>query len=99
MGGQQRASSGPGCCLAWPAMLRCLVALRPAPTSPRLLLAQPQLSRRQARESLDRSVCWPSSWVAREVPDARLLSLEYAAPATGWEVSTESPAAAAPRSV
>ncbi len=40
----------------------------------------------QARESLDRSVCWPASWVAKEIPDARLLSLEYAAPASGWEV-------------
>ncbi|KAI7843159.1 hypothetical protein COHA_003143 [Chlorella ohadii] len=39
----------------------------------------------QARESLDRSVCWPASWVAKEIPDARLLSLEYAAPASGWE--------------
>lgn len=44
------------------------------------------LERGQARESLERSVCWPSSWVAREVPEARLLSLEYAAPASGWEV-------------
>ena len=40
----------------------------------------------QARESLDRSVCWPAAWVAKELPEARLLSLEYAAPASGWEV-------------
>lgn len=31
-------------------------------------------------------MCWPASWVAKEIPDARLLSLEYAAPASGWEV-------------
>lgn len=43
------------------------------------------LERGQARESLDRSVCWPSSWVAREIPEARLLSIEYAAPVSGWE--------------
>ncbi|EFN53770.1 hypothetical protein CHLNCDRAFT_136410 [Chlorella variabilis] len=39
----------------------------------------------QARESLDRPACWPASWVAKELPEARLLSLEYAAPASGWE--------------
>ncbi|KAL4419867.1 hypothetical protein ABPG75_006965 [Micractinium tetrahymenae] len=43
------------------------------------------LERGQARESLDRSVCWPSSWVAKEIPEARLLSIEYAAPVSGWE--------------
>ena len=30
--------------------------------------------------------CWPSAWLARDCPEARLLSLEYAAPASGWEV-------------
>ena len=45
----------------------------------------------QARESLDRSVCWPASWLAKELPDARLISVEYAAPASGWEVSARLP--------
>lgn len=30
--------------------------------------------------------CWPSTWLAQDCPRARLLSLEYAAPASGWEV-------------
>ncbi len=31
-------------------------------------------------------VCWPSAWLAQDLPQARLLSMEYAAPASGWEV-------------
>ena len=31
-------------------------------------------------------MCWPAAWVARDLPEARLLSAEYAAPVTGWEV-------------
>ena len=31
-------------------------------------------------------VCWPSAWLAEDLPQARLLSMEYAAPASGWEV-------------
>lgn len=54
-------------------------------------LAWSACSRTQARESLDRSVCWPSSWVAREIPEARLLSIEYAAPVSGWEVRRAPP--------
>jgi len=38
------------------------------------------------RESCGREHCWPSQWLAPVVPHARLLSLEYAAPASGWEV-------------
>ena len=49
---------------------------RPPPTHP---------TPTQARDSLERSVCWPSAWVAGELPEARLLSAEYAAPASGWE--------------
>jgi pimeloyl-ACP methyl ester carboxylesterase len=41
--------------------------------------------RGKARGALDRTVCWPSAWVAEELPDARLLSAEYSAPITGWE--------------
>ncbi|CAL8471570.1 g11112 [Coccomyxa elongata] len=29
--------------------------------------------------------CWPSTWLVDDVPTARLLSMEYAAPASGWE--------------
>jgi hypothetical protein len=32
------------------------------------------------------SSCWPATWLAADIPSARLLSLEYAAPASGWEV-------------
>lgn len=31
-------------------------------------------------------LCWPTVWLKEDVPGARLLSLEYAAPASGWEV-------------
>ncbi len=31
-------------------------------------------------------LCWPTVWLKADVPGARLLSLEYAAPASGWEV-------------
>ena len=36
--------------------------------------------------SLDHLYCWPSNWLPQDVPQARLLSMEYAAPASGWEV-------------
>ena len=43
--------------------------------------------------SLDHGYCWPSVWLPQDVPQARLLSMEYAAaPASGWEVSALSPA-------
>eukprot|EP00879_Flechtneria_rotunda_P004470 GHRR01004723.1.p1 GENE.GHRR01004723.1~~GHRR01004723.1.p1 ORF type:complete len:2002 (+),score=973.92 GHRR01004723.1:289-6294(+) len=29
--------------------------------------------------------CWPSAWLAADLPGARLLSVEYKAPVTGWE--------------
>ena len=41
--------------------------------------------------SLDHPYCWPSEWLAPDVPEARLLSMEYAAPASGWEVSLSYP--------
>lgn len=31
-------------------------------------------------------LCWPTVWLKGDIPGARLLSLEYAAPASGWEV-------------
>ncbi len=37
--------------------------------------------------NLDHLYCWPSTWLPQDVPQARLLSMEYAAPASGWEVS------------
>ena len=36
--------------------------------------------------NLDHPYCWPAEWLAKDVPQARLLSMEYAAPASGWEV-------------
>ena len=38
-------------------------------------------------KNLDHPYCWPSTWLPEDVPEARLLSMEYAAPASGWEVS------------
>ena len=38
--------------------------------------------------NLDHPYCWPSEWLTKDVPQARLLSMEYAAPASGWEVNT-----------
>ncbi len=29
--------------------------------------------------------CWPTAWLAEDVPSARLLTLEYAAPVSLWE--------------
>lgn len=42
-------------------------------------------SRGGARGNLDHSICWPTSWLAPMFPKARILSAEYAAPATWWE--------------
>lgn len=36
--------------------------------------------------SVEHDQCWPSTWLADDIPTARLLSMEYAAPASGWEV-------------
>eukprot|EP00890_Picochlorum_soloecismus_P002505 jgi/Picsp_1/3255/NSC_06095-R1_binding protein len=36
-------------------------------------------------DQMDHSICWPSSWLAQRFPRMRLISAEYAAPATGWE--------------
>lgn len=39
-----------------------------------------------ARESLDREACWPAAWLVTALgPQVRLISAEYAAPASGWE--------------
>ena len=47
--------------------------------------------RGRASENLTHNFCWPSEWLAADVPQARLLSLEYAAPASGWEVGKALP--------
>ena len=39
-------------------------------------------------ESCTRKYCWPTEWLSPDLPSARLLSLEYAAPASGWEVGS-----------
>lgn len=37
---------------------------------------------------LSRTHVWPSEWLASDFPSARLLTLEYLAPISGWEVGT-----------
>ena len=39
-----------------------------------------------AAPEMRHELCWPTIWLKADVPGARLLSLEYAAPASGWEV-------------
>lgn len=39
-----------------------------------------------ASRNLRHGVCWPSAWLADDVPGARLLSMEYASPISSWEV-------------
>lgn len=38
-----------------------------------------------ARGNVDHSVCWPAAWLAPKFPNARMITVEYAAPATWWE--------------
>ncbi|CAK0785443.1 hypothetical protein CVIRNUC_008652 [Coccomyxa viridis] len=38
-----------------------------------------------AAPEMRHELCWPTVWLKADVPGARLLSLEYAAPASGWE--------------
>jgi hypothetical protein len=47
------------------------------------------LARGAARDALARHAVWPSAWLAPELPGARLLSVEYAAPASWWEGDVE----------
>ncbi|WIA08091.1 hypothetical protein OEZ85_007554 [Tetradesmus obliquus] len=37
------------------------------------------------KNHMTRADCWPASWLAADMPRARLLSVEYKAPVTGWE--------------
>ena len=41
------------------------------------------------RGNMQREACWISDWLAEEAPGARLLSLEYVAPVSFWEVGVE----------
>ncbi len=44
------------------------------------------LERGAARESLEKAACWPASWLVPDLgPRVRLISAEYAAPASAWE--------------
>ncbi|GLI68116.1 hypothetical protein VaNZ11_012443 [Volvox africanus] len=43
------------------------------------------MTRGSAASHMERSACWPSAWLAEEVPGARLLSVEYLAPVSAWE--------------
>lgn len=55
---------------------------------PVAVLPQPGLpAAAAAAVAVDHEQCWPSTWLAEDLPSARLLSMEYAAPASGWEVS------------
>lgn len=46
---------------------------------------QGAFSRGGARGNVDHSVCWPAAWLAPKFPNARMITVEYAAPATWWE--------------
>ncbi|KAL6771089.1 hypothetical protein ACKKBF_B33870 [Auxenochlorella protothecoides x Auxenochlorella symbiontica] len=35
--------------------------------------------------AFEHHACWPAAWLSEELPEARLLTVEYAAPASGWE--------------
>jgi len=39
-----------------------------------------------ASGDMTHSVCWPAAWLQADLPNARLLTVEYAAPASNWEV-------------
>lgn len=39
-----------------------------------------------ASGDMTHSVCWPAAWLQADLPNARLLTVEYAAPASTWEV-------------
>ena len=41
--------------------------------------------RQGGRGAVGHATCWPSAWLAADLPGARLLSMQYAAPASGWE--------------
>lgn len=44
------------------------------------------LERGAARDSLEKAACWPTSWLVPDLgPRVRLISAEYAAPASAWE--------------
>ncbi len=45
------------------------------------------LSKRPAEgRPISRRICWPGVWLSHAVPEARLLSMKYAAPVTAWQV-------------
>jgi hypothetical protein len=44
------------------------------------------VSRGSAAAHMDRDSCWPAAWLAGDFPSARLLTLEYLAPVSAWEV-------------
>ncbi|KAG2501745.1 hypothetical protein HYH03_000245 [Edaphochlamys debaryana] len=43
------------------------------------------MTRGKAASHMERSACWPSTWLAEDFPGARLLSVEYLAPVSAWE--------------
>ncbi|GLC40763.1 hypothetical protein PLESTB_000025100 [Pleodorina starrii] len=43
------------------------------------------MTRGSAASHMERSACWPSTWLAEDLPGARLLSVEYLAPVSAWE--------------
>ncbi len=44
------------------------------------------MTRGSAASHMERNACWPSTWLAEDFPRARLLSVEYLAPVSAWEV-------------
>lgn len=48
--------------------------------------AWPQGPAAASRRWLSRDHVWPAAWLPLDFPTARLLTLEYLAPVSGWEV-------------
>ncbi len=44
------------------------------------------LAKRPTEQPVSRRICWPGVWLSKDVPQARLLSMKYAAPVTAWQV-------------
>ncbi len=56
---------------------------QPQPTAVNPPAALPPITR---TSHLSMHACWPTSWMSEDAPTARLLTVEFPAPYTSWEV-------------